>query len=136
MIERRGFLRAMLAAGMAPAIAKAGVLMPVRSLYVQPLVLWGDGVQDDTLALQTFLDGGLVLKPDGAAFLGTMATGTFNLSSVIELRGDAQRSIVGAALRWDKNKPGGILVREVCSNKRVQNCLLSNANTSLRFDVA
>ena len=30
MMQRRGFLGAMLAAGMAPAVVKSGVLMPVR----------------------------------------------------------------------------------------------------------
>lgn len=33
-MNRRGLLRGILAAGMAPAIAKAGILMPVRDIIV------------------------------------------------------------------------------------------------------
>jgi hypothetical protein len=39
VMERRGFLRAMLAVGMAPAVVKAGILMPVRKIAVPELVL-------------------------------------------------------------------------------------------------
>ena len=34
MMQRRGFLGAMLAAGMAPAVVKSGVLMPVRPAII------------------------------------------------------------------------------------------------------
>ena len=54
MTDRRGFLGAMLAAAAAPAFVKAGVLMPVRDTR---LILWGDGIHDDTQALQAALDG-------------------------------------------------------------------------------
>jgi hypothetical protein len=33
-MERRGFLRGILAAGMAPAVVKAELLMPVRKIFV------------------------------------------------------------------------------------------------------
>jgi hypothetical protein len=36
MISRRGLLQGILAAGMAPAIVKAGVLMPVRQIWTPP----------------------------------------------------------------------------------------------------
>lgn len=36
MMNRRGFLGAILASGMAPAIGHAGILMPVRSIILPP----------------------------------------------------------------------------------------------------
>ena len=38
MIQRRGFLGAILAAGIAPAFVRAGVLMPVKEIWVPPVV--------------------------------------------------------------------------------------------------
>lgn len=40
-MNRRGFLQAILAAGVAPAVIGSGVLMPVRKLIMPDLVLWG-----------------------------------------------------------------------------------------------
>jgi len=42
MMNRRGFLSGILAAGMAPAIAKAGVLMPVKQIIVPEELVWID----------------------------------------------------------------------------------------------
>lgn len=36
MTTRRGFLAGIIAAGMAPAIAKSGILMPVKKIFVPP----------------------------------------------------------------------------------------------------
>jgi hypothetical protein len=62
MTTRRGFLGAMLAAAVAPAIVRAGSLMPI---YVPKapklLTLWGDGVHDDTAALQALIGGTSVI---------------------------------------------------------------------------
>lgn len=55
MTTRRGFLGAILAAGAAPLIVKAGVLMPIRDTRV---LLWADGLHDDTAALQYWINGG------------------------------------------------------------------------------
>lgn len=53
---RRGFLGAILAAGVAPMFVQSGVLMPSRAVIMpEPtalLKLWGDGVHDDWAALQ------------------------------------------------------------------------------------
>ena len=58
-MQRRSFLGALIAAAAAPAIVRADSLMP---LYVpRPPKLWGDGIHDDTAALQ-WLD-----PPDGPA---------------------------------------------------------------------
>ena len=54
---------------MAPAIVRASSLMPI---YVPKIItpaymtLWGDGVHDDTLAMQALLSGGVVMSADGA----------------------------------------------------------------------
>jgi hypothetical protein len=51
MIHRRNLFLGLLAA---PAVVRASSLMPI---YAPPLVLYGDGVHDDTEALQAYLDG-------------------------------------------------------------------------------
>lgn len=65
-MNRRGFLGAILAAAAAPAVVRAGVLMPI---YVPApphiLRLWGDGIHDDRAAMQALFDGGPVFAPDG-----------------------------------------------------------------------
>jgi hypothetical protein len=76
-LSRRGFLGALLAAAAAPAIVKASSLMPI---YVPKIItpaymtLWGDGVHDDTLAMQALLSGGLVMSA-GGMLLGGDASG-------------------------------------------------------------
>ena len=42
MTPRRSFLRSILAAGMAPAICKAEILMPVRKIIVPPPLIKGE----------------------------------------------------------------------------------------------
>lgn len=55
MTDRRSFLRGLIAA---PAIVAASSLMPVsaRLLADWPPKLWGDGIHDDTAALQWLMD--------------------------------------------------------------------------------
>lgn len=80
-MERRKLLGAMLAAFAAPAIVRAESLM---ALPPQRLVLWGDGVHDDTKALQALLDGKRVLRPDGSAMPGpVIGAGSYVLSDTI-----------------------------------------------------
>jgi len=63
-MNRREFLQAILAAGVAPYVSTAaGVLMPVRK---RAIWLWGDGYHDDTEALQALFDG-LPVKNVGLA---------------------------------------------------------------------
>jgi len=99
---RRGFLGAMLAACAAPAIVKASSLMPiyVPKIIAPPyLTLWGDGVHDDTLALQAMIDGKEVVRHDGASFSRNpdgaifLASGTYAVSSAIRLTGDGHHHI-------------------------------------------
>lgn len=42
-MNRRGFLKSILAAGVAPyVVTTAGVLMPVRAITAPKLIVWGD----------------------------------------------------------------------------------------------
>lgn len=52
--SRRRFLFGAAALIAAPAIAKAANLMPISVL--KPPKLWGDGIHDDTEALQTYIE--------------------------------------------------------------------------------
>lgn len=99
-MNRRGFLAGILACAAAPAIARAASLMPVKALESGVLVpdlelgvyainfealqvdafrravLYGDGIHDDTKAVQALLDGKLVMRPNGEP-----------VSSLAEVRG-------------------------------------------------
>ena len=63
-MNRRSFLQAILASGCAPAIVKADSLMKIFVPRNEPIILYGDGIHDDTKALQTWFDGGRVLRTD------------------------------------------------------------------------
>jgi hypothetical protein len=47
-VNRRGFLQAILAAGVAPAVVGSGVLMPIRKLVMPELVVWGENIIEAT----------------------------------------------------------------------------------------
>jgi Pectate lyase superfamily protein len=66
MLNRRGFLGGLFSAIAAPAIVKAENLMPifVPKLIVPSLELFGDGITDDTTALNHLLAGGSVMYKD------------------------------------------------------------------------
>lgn len=88
MITRRGLLQGIFAAGMAPAICKAEILMPVRKIIVpskmtETLILWGDGVHDDSKALQAVINGSHVISPDGKPIGRTLDAGTFLIGSTL-----------------------------------------------------
>lgn len=57
-LARRRFLFAGAALLAAPAIARADSLMPISSRILTPK-LWGDGIHDDTYALQWLINKGL-----------------------------------------------------------------------------
>lgn len=64
LTTRRRFLGAILATCVAPAIVRASSLMPlvVRADVAPGLILYADGIHDDTAALQALLDGKQVLN--------------------------------------------------------------------------
>lgn len=54
-MQRRGFLEGILALGITPAIVEIDSLMKI---YTPPrLTVWGDGIRDDTEAIQAFMNG-------------------------------------------------------------------------------
>jgi len=89
-MNRRGFLQLCLAAAAAPAIVRMESLMKLYVPQLPPIMLWGDGVTDDTVALQTWLDGGLVIKPDGTVFSGNiLANGSYRIRSPLVIKRDS-----------------------------------------------
>lgn len=105
-LSRRSFLRGALAA---PAVVAAASLMPVRAIERLLIPrLWGDGVHDDTAALQAVLDGrpywygGLLMRAPAGVVLMPPGALAFRLSQPVDfrslLRRQAQPHHAGAAL--------------------------------------
>lgn len=86
MTTRRGFLAAILAGAVAPAIVKAGSIMQIKA--APSLYLWGDGVHDDTEAMQALFDGLSVRTPSGILVgkgVISLPPGEFLISNTIEI---------------------------------------------------
>ena len=71
MTTRRGFFKLIAGAAIAPVAAKAAALMPSAP------ILWGDGVHDDTEALQALLDGRVVEFVDASMAQGAGWSGDY-----------------------------------------------------------
>lgn len=112
-MNRRGFLSAVLSAAVSPSIVKATSLMKI---YVprdaKKLVLYGDGIHDDSDAFQAFMDGkdvfimrNGVLLPAFSALDGMdiRLTRTINVSDCF-----TNRSVCCSKLFWDKPVDVGI----------------------------
>ena len=100
-MDRRGFMKSILAAGVAPAFIGSSILMPVRKLLTPTFVpsgtgattmtaqewlrLHGDGVTDDSAALQAWLDGEPVLGPDGQLLGSVLTGGIYRVGDTIQL---------------------------------------------------
>lgn len=103
-LSRRGFLGAMLAAAAAPAIVKSDSLMRVVVPRPVLLTLWGDGVRDDSQALQALVDGQAVMyqgrefRPGGDGVVHFPA-GTFAVGSAVALASGAKLFGNGVQLR-------------------------------------
>jgi hypothetical protein len=109
-MNRRGFLKSMLAAGVAPyVVTSAGVLMPVKKILTatapeiafiqngtgatsrtvqEALRLWGDGFHDDTAALQAWMDGKPVIGVNGTLVGRVLFGGQYRVSDTIYMRED------------------------------------------------
>lgn len=111
-MNRRSFLTAAagsaLAVGVAPAIIRSGVLMPIKKIWTPPafLTLFGDGVHDDTAALQAGFDGSVPImrvRPDGLKeHLGAVLIGgTYKLGGTVFVGGPSRpvRSVMGGCFR-------------------------------------
>jgi hypothetical protein len=107
-MNRRGFLGGILAAGMAPMVVSAGVLMPVRPAAI---ILYGDGIHNDTLALQSLFDGDkYVFDQRTGMYMERSSTirlhgGTYVVSSPIIIRGDKNVSFRRCGFMPDKSLP-------------------------------
>ena len=108
-MNRRGFLKSILAAGVAPAFVGSSVLMPVRALLTatleevtflqsgsgahartvqEALRLYGDGVTDDTAAMQAWLNGEPVWGPAGTQMGRVLLGGSYRISNTLWMGGN------------------------------------------------
>lgn len=69
----------MLAAAAAPAFVQASSLMPIYVPKTTMLTLWGDGLHDDSAALQAIFEGKDVVRRDGS-ILNRRPDGSFYLA--------------------------------------------------------
>jgi len=63
-MHRRSFLAGVFGAALGAATAPVSAIQWVAQPSV--LTLWGDGVRDDTAALQALINGQTVARPDGS----------------------------------------------------------------------
>lgn len=107
-ISRRGFMGALLAAAVAPAIVRASSLMPIhvpKIILPSYMTLWGDGLHDDQPALQALIAGGLVVDKAGKLIEpreGTLylPAGTYAISNAITLKKNELRvTVVGSHIK-------------------------------------
>lgn len=78
------------------AVAIAGVSTALADLPV----LWGDGEHDDTAALQHFLDGGEVQRPDGTVVRGWVDGGHFRCTDTLHIRAGQAFRVRGAIFEF------------------------------------
>ncbi len=125
-MNRRSFMAAILAASVAPAVVKAGILMPVRPRILLP---WqGDltldaRLADDTAYVQDCLDRGIILPkgvyrvsaPPHISRADTIVSGVAFIFTVppphyIRISGNADRSLVeNCRFSTEHDKPSSIL---------------------------
>lgn len=66
MPTRRGFLLGALAVLATPAIVRASSLDPIQDIYkVRTHTLWGDGIHDDGAAIDAYMRGLPIKRPNG-----------------------------------------------------------------------
>lgn len=96
-MDRRSFIKSATSGLLlmaAPAIVRSESLMvlPRRKLY-----LWGDGIHDDTEALQAFVDGKRVINLNKDVFMAwgdTLEGGSFRVSKTIVIANDPSRPML------------------------------------------
>lgn len=91
-MTRRGFLAACIATATAPAIVKASSLMQIQP---QGLILWGDGIHDDTRAVQALMDGRLtVWTPTGLLVKDRVADQTFRITKALTIGVNRRKALL------------------------------------------
>lgn len=126
-MERRSFFAVL--AGMA---ALVGLPLAAQATEPAPLTLWGDGVHDDTAALQAWFERQPVQWPDGRPVGHAITGGTFKTSGVIRFAAwpqadgqalqaisDAGRDVAHGALAHSR-KLGELCLRDLAQ----AHCLL------------
>ncbi len=117
-MNRRGFMAAILAAGVAPMVVKAGVLMPVRSVIVPtyydhiapyPVTL----TLDDTAYVQACLDRGGLYLPRGV----------YRVSKTLRITKDST-IVDGSVFEFSGLEPGQSLIHA----GNVDGCVITNCH--------
>lgn len=112
-MNRRGFLGAILTLGAAPAIAKVENLMrivvpkteiitPDKEIIVEEYpILFGDGIRDDTAALQALFSGKPFINMEGYLQIGGIlkSGGTHKITETIVIRNDSKSVLVNARIK-------------------------------------
>ena len=103
-MRRRTFIKAVLAASAAMFVS------PLRAVagVVPALVLYRDGIHDDTEALQAVFDGKPVVWADSGETVGDEIEGHFLISRTIELgRGKGVQKTIRGIVEWRGGEPAG-----------------------------
>ncbi len=134
MTTRRGFLGAMLAAAMAPAIVKSTNLMQiVVPRWTDYMTLWGDGEHDDSAVIQSMLAGGTVMF--GGKLLETklgilkLPTGIFGVGSPI-LIAPGQSFDGSGSILLSKNNAPILELPKGTQHTRIENCHFQSKSRS------
>jgi len=111
-MNRRSFLKSLAVVAAPYVITTAGVLMPVKKILAErPIILWADGVHDDTVALNSFLAGGKVYSPRGELLLGnTLRGGDYKVSDTIVFSAN-NMSMVNCFINIATKVDPGILIK-------------------------
>ena len=141
-MDRRGFLGTMLALGAAPAIVRAESLM--RIVYRPEMLLgsvetgligfrhtlYGDGIHDDTLALQAFVNGAAVIDHrTGLPTASRLFNGTYLISGTINMDKDAKTGLQNFRVIGAKSMEGNAMFewKQPVANpfNRLDNCFMA-----------
>lgn len=124
-LTRRGFLKGVLTVGAVAAL-------PALALHGMP-TLWGDGIHDDTEALQALFDGKEVIHGDNVIVRRCagdfrLAGGTFRISKTLEINGMHGGLITNVTITSDRGFDGPIfLVKDTSSHVALDRLVMETA---------
>lgn len=96
-MERRDFIKA-------TAIGLVGLALVPNVFAEERTILYGDGIHDDTKALQAFLDGKKVFSSHGYELRGFASDMCFKVTDTLRFDGLAPVTIVGSHFSCHHNK--------------------------------